>query len=107
MKKWILSVALIALSAPAFAKGKKIASLPMKRGQRTIVCGKAGYTITNALSNIKGELSKPKVNSSIAQGLTVNRPFTATPPIVHSEKLKKKKNQQAEVYVACVTVKKS
>ena len=107
MKKLML-IALIAVTSSAFA-AKKVAKgkpqAPMKRGQKTEVCGEAGQTITHAISKMKQELAKPKVKSHTAKNLTITRPFViASAPIVHSEK---RKRQTAEVYVACVKVKKT
>lgn len=114
MKKIILAAMFVFVSTGAFAKSTKVTKIkkhvkvvkviPMKRGQKTVVCGKAGETITAALANINSDMAKPQVKSHTAKNLTVNRPFIATSaPVVHSEKRKR----SAEVYVACVKVKKA
>lgn len=101
MKKLIVATMLIAVSAPAFAAKPQ---RPMKVGQKTIVCGQSGATITSALSNINNEMAKSSVKSHTAKNLTVHRPFSAvSEPVVHSEKRKR----TADVYVACVKVKKT
>ena len=118
MKKLILAMAIISTSASAFAatksfygkkssiSKKKVAAKPqrpMKVGQKTIICGKSGATITSALSNINSEMAKPSVKSHTAKNLTIHRPFSAiSEPVVHSEKRKR----SADVYVACVKIKK-
>ncbi len=85
-------------------KAKATAQRPMKSGQKTIICGPSGQTITSALSNINQELRKSSVKSHTAKNLTVHQPFTAaSAPIVHSEKRKR----TADVYVACVKIKKA
>lgn len=116
MKKVMIALMIAFVSTGAFAKGKKITKkrkhakvahvkvIPMRKGQKTIVCGKAGETMTVAIANINKDLAKPQVKSATARNLTVNRPFSASAPIVHSEKRKKK---MADVYVACVKVKKT
>lgn len=85
-------------------KAKATAQRPMKPGQKTIICGQSGQTITSALSNINAELRKSSVKSHTAANLTVSQPFTAaSAPIVHSETRKR----SADVYVACVKIKKA
>ena len=85
-------------------KKKKVAAQrPMYSGQKTIICGKAGATITNALSNIQSDLAQSSVKSHTEKNLTIQQPFKAVEaPIVHSEKRKR----TADVYIACVKIRK-
>lgn len=112
MKKLVLTMCLITASSGAFAKqykqlphakkAKAIRVVDLRKGQKTIVCGKAGSTLTAAVTNINNELKKPQVQSYTAKNLKVSQPFKVTAPSVHSEKTK-----TAEVYVACVKIKKT
>ena len=115
MKKLILAIMFIVMAASAFTvnaanaasnkkvKAKATAQRPMKSGQKTIICGESGQTITSALSNINKEMAKPSVKSHTAKNLTINRPFSAvSEPVVHSEK----KKRMGNVYIACVKIKK-
>lgn len=122
MKTFIVAMALIALnSTHAYAatskyyqsntskiKSKKSAKAipqkPMRLGQKTIICSQPGKDIHGALHNINQDLSKSRVKSHTAKNLTIAQPFKAVEaPVVHSEKRKR----SADVYVACVKIKKA
>ena len=85
-------------------KKKAVAQRPMKAGQKTIICGKSAPTITSAIANIQSDLNQSSVKSHTAKNLTVHQPFSPiSSPIVHSEKRKR----TADVYVACVKIRKA